>query len=321
MTHTKVGDVVVPEVFNPYLVERTAEKSALIQSGIIETDPAFDALASSGGRIIEMPFWTDLSGDDELLDDETDLTIGKIETGQDTAVLLMRAKTFGASDLSKALSGDDPMRAIADLLAEYWNRRRQTTLLSILEGVFGAASMSGNVSDITSDDDNTWTAETFLDAAYLLGDSESKITAVMMHSATMASLRKQDLIEFAPDSEGRATIPSYMGKRVVVDDGCPVDSGNYTSYLFGNGAFALGNGAPPMPTEVGRNPLAGGGLDYIVNRQHFILHPRGVAWQDAVVTLTTPRNPSNSDLATPQNWVRAYEAKNIRMVAFKHKLE
>jgi hypothetical protein len=137
----------------------------------------------------------------------------------------------------------------------------------------------------------------------------------------MASLRKQDLIEFAPDSEGRATIPSYMGKRVVVDDGCPVDTGDYTSYLFGNGAFALGNGAPPVPTEVGRNPLAGGGLDYIVNRQHFILHPRGVAWQDAVVTLTTPKNPSNADLATAANWVRAYEAKNIRMVAFKHKLE
>ena len=322
MTHTKVGDVVVPEVFNPYLVERTAEKSALIQSGIIETDPAFDALASSGGRIIEMPFWTDLSGDDELLDDETDLTINKIETGQDTAVLLMRAKTFGAGDLSKALSGDDPMAAIADLMAEYWNRRRQVTLLSILEGVFGAESMSGNVSDITGEaEDYTWSAETFIDAAYLMGASESKITAVMMHSATMASLRKQDLIEFEADSVGRMTIPTYLGKRVIVDDGCPVDSGNYTSYLFGNGAIALGNGAPPMPTEPGRNPLAGGGRDYVVSRQHFILHPRGVAWQDAVVTLTTPKNPSNADLATAANWVRAYEAKNIRMVAFKHKLE
>jgi len=33
-TVTKIADVIVPEIFNPYVVERTAEKSRLIQSGI-----------------------------------------------------------------------------------------------------------------------------------------------------------------------------------------------------------------------------------------------------------------------------------------------
>lgn len=321
MVQTKVADVVVPELFNPYLIERTAAKSELIQSGIVEASPEFDALASSGGRMLQMPFWKDLSGDDELIDDETDLSIGQIQSGQDAAVLLMRGKTFGASDLSAALAGDDPMAAIADLFADYWNRRRQVTLLSILEGVFGAASMAGNLHDITGDDDDTWTAETFIDATHKLGDSEGKLTAAMVHSATLASLKKQDLVEFALDSESRPTIPVYNGRRLVVDDGCPESGGDYTSYIFGQGAFALGNGAPKIPTEVAREPLKGGGIDYIVNRQHFVLHPRGVAWQDAVVTLQTPRNPSNADLATAANWVRAYEAKNVRMVAFKHKLE
>ena len=64
-----------------------------------------------------------------------------------------------------------------------------------------------------------------------------------------------------------------------------------------------------------------GGVDYLINRQHFLLHPRGVAWTDAVVTQDTPMNPSNEDLANGANWTRVYEAKNVRIVAFKHKLE
>jgi hypothetical protein len=45
-------------------------------------------LASSGGKLVNMPFWEDLSGDDEVLSDKTALTVGKIEAGQDVAALL-----------------------------------------------------------------------------------------------------------------------------------------------------------------------------------------------------------------------------------------
>ena len=321
MTYTKVADVIVPEVFNPYVIERTAELSALVQSGIIETNPELDKLASGGGRLIDMPYWQDLAGEDELLSDTRDLTPAKIVAGQDQAVLLMRGRAWGATDLAKALSGDDPMGAVANLVAEYWARRRQATLLAILQGVFAASdgSMEDNTHDISEADESTWTAETFIDASYCLGDAESKLTGVMVHSATLASLRKLDLIEFAPDSEGKPTIPTYMGKRVIVDDKAPVANKVYTSYLFGQGAIGLGNGAPATPTETGRNQL--GGVDYLINRQHFLLHPRGVAWKDEVVTQTTPKNPSNTDLANGLNWTRVYEAKNVRIVAFKHKLE
>ncbi len=328
--YTTVGDVVVPAVFNPYVIERTAELSALVQSGIIEVSPELDKLASAGGRIIQMPYWQDLGGPDEVLSDEADLVPGKIQAKQDEAVLLMRGRAWAATDLSQALSGDDPMGAIADLVADYWARQRQKTLLSILKGIFAATGETDlsktNLHNVSTagegEGDNYWSAETFIDAAYKLGDAESRLTAVMAHSATVASLRKQDLIEFSPDSEGNMTIPTYMGKRVIVDDGAPVTgegaSRVFTSYLFGNGAIGLGNGAAPVPTETGRNQL--GGVDYLINRQHFLLHPRGVAWQDAEITSQTPRNPSNADLEEPTNWKRVYEPKNVRIVAFVHKL-
>jgi hypothetical protein len=314
---TRIADVIVPEVFNSYVTERTAELSALVQSGIVVRDPAFDKLASSGGSVLNMPFWTDLDGDDEVLSDSSPLTPDKITAAQDKAVLLMRGKAWKANDLAKALSGDDPMAAIGDLVAAYWARQQQKTLINTLGGVFSGASMAGNLHDISAEVDPavaTFTGETFIDASYKLGDAESKLTAIAVHSATFASLRKQNLIEFEKDSNNMP-FPTYMGKRVIIDDSMPASGGVYTSYIFGGGAFALGNGAAPVPTETDRDSLQGD--DILINRNHFLLHPRGVAFQNASVAGSSP---TNTELAAAANWNRVYENKNVRIVAFKHKL-
>ncbi|MFQ7236777.1 MAG: hypothetical protein ACLRPU_18040 [Enterococcus hulanensis] len=68
---TKIADVIVPDVFNQYVIERTAELSAFYQSGIISHNPELDKLATAGGKLINMPFWEDLDGEDEVLSDTT----------------------------------------------------------------------------------------------------------------------------------------------------------------------------------------------------------------------------------------------------------
>ena len=70
-----------------------------------------------------------------------------------------------------------------------------------------------------------------------------------------------------------------------------------------------------MPTETARDALSGD--DILVNRRHFILHPRGVAFRGNQVSGPTP---SNDELADYRNWERVYESKNVRIVQFKHKL-
>lgn len=314
---TKIADVIVPAVFNPYVIERTAELSALVKSGIIVKDTDLDALAKSGGKLLNMPYWKDLTGDSEVLSDSGALTPGKITSGQDVAALLMRGKAWAVNDLSKALSGDDPMKAIGDLVAEYWSRQKQKVLLSVLGGIFASASMAGNVHDISA---LTGGAEkingtSFIDAKTKLGDSADKLTAVMMHSSTFASLEKQNLIQFIPNSQGVVEFPSYMNRNVIVDDACPVSSGTYTTYLFGLGAIGEGDGEAPVPTETDRDSLAGD--DILINRQHFLLHPRGVKFTNTTVAGSSP---ANAELATAGNWDRVYENKNIRIVAFKHKI-
>lgn len=312
---TKIADVIVPEIFAPYVINRTVEKSTLWQSGIISNINNATLLSQRGGALINMPFWNDLSGDSEVLSDSTPLTVNKINAGSDVAILHARGKAWGANDLATALSGDDPMAAIANLAADYWNREMQKVLLATLKGVFGSNSMTNNLHDISSGSGTAAVigGDKFIDASFKLGDEVNQLTAVAMHSATAAVLAKQGLIETIRDADGVILYQTYMDKRIIVDDSMPVDSGVYTTYLFGAGALGYGEVQAPVAVETDRDSLQGD--DILINRRHFILHPRGVKWKGA-----SGIAPQNDGLATESNWQRVYDPKQIHIVAFKHKL-
>jgi hypothetical protein len=316
MASTKIADVIVPSVFNPYVTERTAALSALWTSGIIATVAELNVFGMKGGTTLAMPFWKDLTGAEEILSDVVPLGVDKITTAQDIAVLHARGKAWGVNDLAEALSGDDPMAEIGTLVGAFWARRQQAMLLAILDGVFKSASMAGNISDISgaSGSAAVISGDTVVDALYKLGDAADVLTAFAMHSAVAATLVKQGLIDFHVDAEGNPTLPYYLNKRVIIDDSMPNSAGVYTSYIFGAGAIGYADGGAPTPTETDRDSLAG--EDILINRKHFVLHPRGVAW----IGTSTGVAPTNVELAVGTNWSRRYENKNVRIVQFKHKI-
>lgn len=330
MAKTLISDVIVPSVFAPYALERTATLSEVVQSGIVGMDPEFDRLASGPGKTVDLPFWKDLLGSSEVLSDSSPLTPDKITTGQDTAAVHVRGKAWGSNILAKLLAGDDPMRQIADLVAGFWARDLQGMLLKVLEGLFNNTNgvlrtthrldlyqdvVAGSITDAMR-----LTGSNFVDATVKLGDAGSRLMAVAMHSEVEAFLRKADLIDFLPDSEGKPIIRSFQGRQVVIDDGCPKVAGDnataYTTYLFGPGAFGLGNGAMDAQeaVEVGRDILASD--DLLVNRRRFILHPRGVRWTGTAAGAS----PTLTELGVGTNWSKVYSDKNIRMVAIRHNL-
>ena len=321
MAVVKIADIIVPQVFDPYVAKKTMELSGLVTAGIIANDAHFDQLASSAGTNVKMPYFTDLVGDAEPMLEDTTLTPGGIGTAQDQAVIIRRARMWGANNLAGALAGKNPATVIADLTASYWARQMQAELLAILAGVFGAASMSGLVHDISGGAGAAavWSAAAFLDANQKLGDAKGILTAVAVHSAVHSLLRKQNLITSVIPSDGGPAVDYYDGKRVIVDDGCPLSAGVYTSYLFGAGAVALGNGSPAgiVGTETSRNASNAAGEDYLTNRKTFILHPRGVAFTGTPAATETP---TRAELATGTNWVRKYDVKQLRIVALMTKI-
>ena len=53
----------------------------------------------------------------------------------------------------------------------------------------------------------------------------------------------------------------------------------------------------------------------LINRRRYILHPRGVKFTSVSVA---GDSPTNAELETQTNWVRVFEAKNVRIVAVDH---
>jgi hypothetical protein len=337
MAKTQVADVIVPDIFEQYVIERTAELPAFAQAGIVNAAPEFDALASGGGNVANMPFWQDISGARQVLSDSGTLTTNKIAASADIAAIHNDGNAWSTNLLASLLSGDDPMAAIGDLVAEYWAREDEDMLVSCIKGLFlslDAEAGDPNILKLASEskagttDANRLTGTTFVDALQVLGDRNARLTAVAMHSATEAYLKKQDLIDYLPDSEGKATIAVFQGRRVVVDDDLPTRVGTtdgtvYTTVLFGDGAFA--KGAASLSGE----PLDGGfgteGVEFarvaldsdsiLINRRRHILHPRGIKFTSSSVA---GESPTNTELEAAANWDIVFESKNVRLVIVEH---
>lgn len=329
MAVTKIADVIVPEVFNPYVLERTADRARFYLGGIVSSNPELDRLATAGGKLINMPFWSDLSGDDEVLSDSGALTPAKITASQDVAALLMRGKAWSVNDLAVALSGDDPMGAIADLVAEYWARKRSAVALSALKGAIAdnvandSGDMVADVSGATNADvtaDTKFSGDVFIDGQSTFGDAIGGLTGIAMHPVVYHNLKKIDNISFERESEGSLEVETYRGLRVIVDRNMPFTPAAgaagtdaapfYTSYIFGAGALGMGSGGAPVPSETDRDSLAG--EDILVTRDHFVMHPRGIKFTSASVVGSSP---TNTELGTAANWDRVYERENIRIAA------
>jgi len=233
MAVTKIANVIVPELFVPYVIKRTAELSTLLQSGIVTANPVLDQLISGGGATIQMPHWNDLSGNSEVLSETSSLTAQNITAAKEIAPVLLRGKAFGATELAGCLAGSDPMKAIGDLIAEWWNRDEQTTLINVLNGVFQANNMDALVSDITGQvGASAISANAVLDAKQLLGDAANKLTGVAMHSATFTKLQKDNVIAFIPAAESKIQIPTYLGYKVIVNDNLPYVTPGKAAYTI-----------------------------------------------------------------------------------------
>lgn len=336
MAIVQIADVIVPEVFTPYVQQMTTDKSALVASGAMVVDPLLNNLLLGGGLTFNIPSWKDISTSDadsvssDAVPGGSDGTALDIGTSKEIAVRLSRNVEFQAANLAASLAGSDPMESIANRVAAWRERRLQAAFVATMTGVFAdnAAAPAGTehtTGDMTNDISGSsftdgvtnFSAEEFINAKLTMGDSLEKLTLVMVHSVVYGRMLKNNLIDFIPDSEGKPTIAVFMGARVIVDDTMPRSSNVYNTWLFGEGAVRLGQGVPQTgpATEVYRYPKAGngGGADSLHNRWEWIIHPTGVKFAVGSPASGGPSNASSSgNLAHVDSWVRVYpERKQI----------
>lgn len=321
MTTTKLADVIVPELWEPYLAEAWTKKAAFWSSGVVR-DLTEDEKVSAqiGGSVVNMPFWKPLTAGHNVLVDTGNIVPQKHTSAQASCPILGRWEAWERTDLAAALAGSDPFTALADQVAQVEADAKQTALIQSCVGALVIGS-TGNLLDISGLGGAAAIidADSFLDAEQLLGDAKGQLVAVAMHSATETKLRKQNLIDYVVPSEGGLPIPFYNGKRVVIDDSLPASGGTYTTFLFAAGAIGYADMAPEVlvRSEVERQALVGSGQETLVRRMRYLLHPNGFKWTGAAAA--GDAGPTNTELAA-DNWDKVYDTKNVGIVAFLHKL-
>lgn len=327
MALTQLADIIEPSVFEPYARLRSTELSAFYEAGIVAPDARLDARLAGGGTLFQMPSWNALTQTESTVSTDTtaEITPDKIGTTKERAVKHFRNHAWQSADIVVHVAGSDPMQAVADQVAGYWSREWQRMVVASLKGLFAdnVANDSGDMTyDIGTDAVPPITAaekisaDAILQALQTLGDASGLIQAMAMHSVVATELKRQNLIDFIPNSEASVTLARYMDKIVVVDDGMPATSGSnrieYATYLFGRGAIAAGRGEPEIPVEVYRAPLQGkgAGVQSLISRQLVAYHPKGFDFLEASVA---GNSPTNTELATTANWNRVFSRKLIAL--------
>jgi hypothetical protein len=327
------SDVIIPEIFTPYVIEQSTLRNQFLSSGVVQ--PMAELNATEGGDFVKVPFWkANLSGDAEVLTDSTSLIPGKITADTQVGVILHRGRAFESRDLAALAAGADPMAAIGAKVGEYIANQQQKDLYKSLEGVFGALTGSDSPAFTDLRFDTTGMGplgpRQVAQARAKLGDQGDKLSAVAMHSACYYDLVERKAIDYVTNTEARLstaatgastinaiggsiagsfsneyTVPFYMGLRVIVSDDITNSAGNYACYFFTNGAVATGE-QQALRTETDRDILAKS--DAMAMDWHNVYHPVGAKWG------VTTTNPTQAQLATITNWSKVYETKNIGIV-------
>ena len=330
-----LNEIIDTTVFQDIDSINSPEKTALFESGAVVKNPLLDEIASRPGFVSDLPFWNDL--------DETDVpnistdnpaqaaAPGLITQGHQMSRTAKLNKSWAVTDLaSEVAMGPKAMDRIKDRTEKYWMRQWQRRLIATANGVLlnnvnvDGSDMVIDVAGATNGDVNANTVfnrMNFTSAAFTMGDAVDGIQAIAVHSVVYKRMVDDgDIIMIRPQ-EGSLEVPTFLGKRVVVDDSMPVvpaggagagdDAPRFTSVLFGAGAFGYGDGTPQVPVAVDRNEDAGngGGVETLYTRKTWILHPFG--YQAILANPGLPAAYSIAELSDAGTWSRVVARKNV----------
>lgn len=328
MATVQLSDIIDVTVFRDLPAVNSPEKTAFFESGIITRNVLLDELANSAGKTAELPFWKDITASDEVnYSNDNPASIAtpkKVSQGEQIARKAFVNQGWSASDLASELAmGPRAMEHIRSRTDTYFTRQWQRRLIAACQGLYAdnVAANSGDMVHAVAAESiagqtsaTRFSRDAFTEAVFTMGDAAADLRAIAVHSAILKQMVKNDDIVYIPDSMGQLTIPTYMGLRVIVDDGLPVTAGTtdgfkYTSVLFGEGAFGYGVGSPMVPVEVEREAAQGngGGIETLWVRNTWLLHPFGFQQTG------TPAGESftTAELRAATSWARVVERKSI----------
>lgn len=333
MATVQLSDIIDVTVFQDLPAVNSPEKTAFYESGAAVRNGLFDALANAPGKTAELPFWNDLdeTSAPNISSDDPGVVAApeNVTQGEQISRKAFLNKGWSASDLATELAqGAKAMEHIRARVDKYWTRQWQRRVIAVYNGVLAdnvandGGDMVSNIAGATNADVTSATVfsrSAFTGAAFTLGDMFESIQMIAVHSVVYKRMIDNDDIDFIPDSQGQMTVPTFLGRRVILDDSMPFTAAAgtgptdaapmYTSILLGAGAMGWGEGNPATPVEVEREASqgTGGGIETLWTRKTTIVHPFGFK-VDATPAATSF---TLAELGAAATWDRVVSRKNV----------
>ncbi len=328
---TTISDLWVPDIWLETMREKQATFPSLLNSGVVVDNPKAAELASGPGEVATIPFFKDITDqDDELQVEDTEPQVdNKITSGQMKAIACNRVTKNSATAFSAQLSGEDPVGEITAQIMQRRLKQRQKTLLAMVRGAFGSAGASGVNAplkalrvDAFDESGSDPTAEQlmgidlFINGKSLMGELADDLMdgALWLHPTILAALELADETSFDKASKGPWTIRTYRNIPIYTSESL-VRAGAtngfvYDTYLLAKGIVARGE--KPQKTDVvdvaafQMERKFGVNNEIIYDRTRFVMHLNGMKW----VGTPAAESPTNAELGTIANWNLVFTTAN-----------
>lgn len=309
------------EIFNKNVVlsyqnKDNLQHSKFYQSGAFVSDGRLRPLLNSGSKTFEVPFIHPIDGNLEANYGNTmmtDIAMPRtIEASKSKGRLAFLNEGFIESRLAVYLSGQSPLKHIAQMLDKFWLTQMENRAIATLFGLYNYDVANGKKL-ITEKTDAGFDVDAFLDAEGTLDAAYQGGGIMVVHPLIATKMRKQKLVEKVTTSDNLTPVESYNGRTIIqATKGTVIGTGKnakYISYLLGRGAFAADMVAGVDDLEVERTANTGNGAGHTTlwTRRHALIHPQGFSFiaednQLTGGTVNEALSASWADLAKAENW-------------------
>lgn len=318
-----LGNEVYPfdeELFAMYFADQPdLVTNAMLRSGAMVENAEIARLIANGSNLYTLPFYGNLADDaDDNYDGSTDITLSELSGSYQTGVVYGRAHGWKTTDFVADFTAANPLAAIAARMRKYWDRKKQTRLISIVDGALSIDAMSNHVVTETG-----VTPYLLSDTAQKIwGEHKGEVSLAIMHSAIAQQFENLERVEYLKYTDPNGVtreLPIYSinGLTVIIDDAVPMTAASgdnpatYTTYLFRPGAIHHANAPVQHPFFTGRNELEDGGYEYLGNRFRETIHPNGFSYALPNNTIS----PTDAQLGAKARWSLAYDDEKMIPIA------
>lgn len=313
----------------------------LFTSGVVRRLPEFDALASGGGVIANVPIFADITdqSDEIQVENAAPSTDNTITASTMVAAMCSRQTMNTFTAMSAGIAGvgraEDLGKFVTEQVIQRRLKQRQTAMLHLLRGAFGTApgaalgsasplaSMRLTACDESGNDASsgqTLNGDLFINGKALLGElgNMMQFGAFFVHPHIRAALEKADSDSFKSGVVSGLPygLDTYRGVPIFTSSllvrAGTTNGSVYDSYLVAAGRFGYGE-RPQVLDEVSVAALQSF-ADFernvwkVIDRTRFLLHLNGMKW------VGTPANvnggPNNAEMANVNNWQLAFSSAN-----------